>query len=378
MSVLPSVGFARLLQGCLDALTLVLLVVVAASAYEDPTAPAVTVGFAAVYLVGRLLIRPDRHSINQTRGRSLPELGWLAALAVLWLALLWSAGVPAIWLAFPMTLLQMHVLGPRRGVIAVTATTAAAIATGLALNLDRLGAILGPTIGAGLSIAVILGLETLIRDSERRQSLIDELVATQEQLAQAEHERGTLAERERLAREIHDTLAQGLSSIELLLRVAEETGDHSQVPTARQVALDNLAEVRQFVRALAPADLSESTLEDALARIAARTTGVTVGWTVSGERRDLPVSTAAELVRIAQSTLANVTRHAQAASAELNLAYRQDSVLLTVTDDGVGFDPSAAGFGLRVLQERVSALGGQVQIVSAPSAGTTVSVEVPT
>ncbi|HPU13139.1 MAG TPA: sensor histidine kinase [Aeromicrobium sp.] len=377
MNVLSIATTTRLLQAGLDALTAVLLTVVAVSVRSDPAALALTIAFAGLYLIGRLSFKPAKASILEIRGRSWPENGWLIGLSLLWWALLVTAGTPAIWLAFPLTLLQMHILGPHRGVLAVAATTIAAVSTGLLLGLDPLGSVLGPTLGGALAIGVVLGLEAMLRETERRQELIDDLLATREQLASVEHDRGIMAERERLAREIHDTLAQGLSSIELLLRVAEETGDYSQVRPAREVALANLAEVRQLVRGLAPADLTESTLQDALARIASRTTGVQVNFTVTGDSRELPVTTSAELVRITQSTLANVTRHAQASRANLTLTFLPDSVLLDIVDDGVGFDPNSAGFGLTVLKDRVAAIGGKVTIESAPGAGTAVAVEVP-
>jgi len=377
VNVLSIATTTRLLQAGLDALTAVLLTVVAVSVRSDPAALALTIAFAGLYLIGRLSFKPAKASILEIRGRSWPENGWLIGLSLLWWALLVTAGTPAIWLAFPLTLLQMHILGPHRGVLAVAATTIAAVSTGLLLGLDPLGSVLGPTLGGALAIGVVLGLEAMLRETERRQELIDDLLATREQLASVEHDRGIMAERERLAREIHDTLAQGLSSIELLLRVAEETGDYSQVRPAREVALANLAEVRQLVRGLAPADLTESTLQDALARIASRTTGVQVNFTVTGDSRELPVTTSAELVRITQSTLANVTRHAQASRANLTLTFLPDSVLLDIVDDGVGFDPNSAGFGLTVLKDRVAAIGGKVTIESAPGAGTAVAVEVP-
>ena len=91
----------------------------------------------------------------------------------------------------------------------------------------------------------------------------------------------------------------------------------------------------------------------------------------------VPVTTSAELVRITQSTLANVTRHAQASRADLTLTFLPDSVLLDIVDDGVGFDPASAGFGLTVLKDRVAAIGGKVTIESSAGAGTAVAVEVP-
>lgn len=367
----------RLLRAGLDLVTVLLLAVLVAQSTSDLPAVVAAVLFAAVYGLGRLVVRPHALGVSGARGRWWPDTAWIIALASLWLVLLVTAGVPAIWLAFPLALLQMHVLGPHRGPIAVVLTTAAAVATGLALGLAPVGAVLGPCLGAAFAVAVVVGLETFVRESEEHQSLIDELVATRRQLAVTEHERGVSAERERLAREIHDTVAQGLSSIELLLRVAEETGDLKQVHTARDVARKNLAEVRQIVAALAPVDLTGATLEEALSRVVSRTTGPSVHWMVTGESREIDVSTSAALVRIAQSALANVTRHAGAARVDVTLSYLDDSVLLDIVDDGAGFDPDSAGFGLSVLRGRAEELGGHVVIESTPGHGTAVAVEVP-
>lgn len=358
-------------------MVLVLAAVVVVQSWENPVAVVAVVVFAAAFVGGRLLVHPAV-SVSAPRGRWWPDGAWILALTLAWLVVLVTAETPAIWLAFPLMLLQLHVLGPRPGVPAVAATTIAAVAAGLTFDLAPVGAVLGPVLGGTLVVAVIIGLETVLRESEARQQLIDELVATRHQLAEAEHERGISAERVRLAREIHDTLAQGLSSIELLLRVAEETGDDSQVRRAREVARENLVEVRQFVRGLAPADLAGSTLEEALERIVGRTDIAASHWSVSGEPRDIPVATSAALVRVAQSTLANVERHAGATRVDVTLSYLEGSVLLDVVDDGVGFDPTQAGFGLGAMRSRVEELGGRAVVESAPGRGTAVAVEVPT
>lgn len=370
---------ARLLRAGLDALLVVLVAVVLVQARHSSAALATGIAFAALFAVGRLTIRPGDRPVSAERGRWWPDGAWVAGLVLLWLGLLVTAGTPAIWLAFPLGLLQLHVLGPRVGLAGIPVTTGAAVATGLALGLSPVGAVLGPVLGALLSVAVVFGLEAVLRESEQRQALIDDLRATRQQLADAEHERGVAAERERLAREIHDTLAQGFSSIELLLRVASETGDLERVEQARRVALDNLAEVRRVVRGLAPADLVGATLTDAMARVLdrVRAEGVRTSWSVVGDARELPVDTSAALVRIAQSALANVTRHARATRVDLTLTFLEDVVLLDVVDDGVGFVPGQEGFGLSVLRARAVERGGRVTIESAPGRGTAVAVEVP-
>src|SRR5439155_18708562 len=128
----------------------------------------------------------------------------------------------------------------------------------------------GPVLGAAVAVATVSGYRALYRESEQRRRLIDELQTTRRDLDAAQREAGVLAERERLAREIHDTLAQGLSSIQLLLRAAEReiSGPAAEyVRQARHAAQDNLAEARRFVRDLSPPDLEHGSLPAALRRL---------------------------------------------------------------------------------------------------------------
>lgn len=317
---------------------------------------------------------------------------WLAALCALWLALL-VLSPDALWVAFPLYFLQLHLLPTRWGVPAVVVTAAAAI-TSFVVHRQEIapGAFIGPLIGAAVAIATVLGYDALFRESERRRELIVELVATRAELAEAERTAGTLAERERLAREIHDTLAQGLSSIQLLLRAAERSLPEdapaaAHVRAAREAAQANLAEARSFVRALTPPDLEHGSLAAALERLCARTTGpdLTVRFAVSGTPVELPTPYEVALLRTAQSALANTVRHARAGRAEITLSFMDTSVALDVVDDGRGFDPSGApvtergdgGFGLPAMRSRAATLGGTLSVESAPGQGTALAVTLP-
>ncbi|NEA45992.1 histidine kinase, partial [Streptomyces sp. SID10815] len=153
-----------------------------------------------------------------------------------------------LWAAFPLYFLQLHLL-PARWALPSVAATAAAASAGFVGHGGQVtpGAFIGPLLGAAVAVATVLGYEALYRESERRRELIEELVATRAELAAAERTAGTLAERERLAREIHDTLAQGLSSIQLLLRAAQRavpggSPAAAHIEQARATAQDNLAE----------------------------------------------------------------------------------------------------------------------------------------
>ncbi len=237
--------------------------------------------------------------------------------------------------------------------------------------------------------ASVLGtfISRIIDESQQRADLISTLEATREQLAAANREAGVAAERARLASEIHDTLAQGFTSLLALVRAAQGrigTDDEEAIRLLRLAessAAENLEEARGLVAALQPVPLRAAPLDDALRRIAASTgdqTGIEVTVETTGTLRALSPREEVALLRAAQEALANVRRHSRAGHATLRLDYG-DTVTLTVTDDGCGFDPAdvVEGFGLRGMQSRLDAAGGKVAVVSSPGAGTTVRVTLP-
>ncbi|MGW7197129.1 sensor histidine kinase [Streptomyces chryseus] len=381
----PLTPVLRALRLCLHALLggLIALAAVKAVADDAPHATAVVLAaltMAVVYAVGALSPAVDRSP--------RAAAGWLAALGLAWLILL-ALSPDGLWAAFPLYFLQLHLLPVRRALTAVAATASAAIA-GFVLHAQAVspGTFIGPLLGAAVAVATVLGYQALYRESERRRELIDELLATREDLAAAERTAGTLAERERLAREIHDTLAQGLSSIQLLLRAAERAlpaGDPvaGHVRQAREAAQDNLAEARRFVRALTPPGLEHGSLAAALERLCAATPGPAVRFGVSGTPVKLPTPYEVALLRVAQSALANTVRHAAATRAEITLSFMETSVALDVVDDGTGFDPRAprprpgGGFGLPAMRSRARSLGGTLSVESAPGQGTAVAITLP-
>ncbi|MEV5570169.1 sensor histidine kinase [Spirillospora sp. NPDC052269] len=381
----------RALSWCLHLLVIGLLVLTAGRALADarPHAGLITAAATAcglVYAAGPLLP-------GVRRSRRAAAL-WLAAVGAVWLVLL-VLTPDAVWVAFPLYFLQLHLLPRRAGLASVAATAAAAIA-GYAVHQGSFSPAMaiGPALGAAVAVAVVWGYQALYRESEHRRALIEELTATRADLAAVQHTAGVLAERDRLAREIHDTLAQGLSSIQLLLRAAERALPGSpenasrHVEQARQAAVDNLAEARRFVAALTPPALEGTTLAGALERLCAATSarhGLTARFRLTGE--PVPLATAHEvaLLRIAQSALANTVRHAEATTAEVTLGYGGDHVSLDVVDDGRGFDPTrlpapdpeTGGFGLAGMRARAQALGGILTVESAPGHGTVLAARLP-
>lgn len=233
-------------------------------------------------------------------------------------------------------------------------------------------------------------MRSVMVESQRRQLLIEELEAARQSLADAEHQAGVLEERQRLAREIHDTLTQDFTSIVLHLEAADaalpdEGGPaRTHVARARESARGGLAEARRLVQALRPAPLEGASLAEALRRVAGRwasETGVSVTVSVTGEPVPLHPEAEVTLLRAGQEALANVRKHARAGQVSITLSHMGDQVVLDVQDDGAGFDPEAAaagaGFGLAAMRERAAQLGGAVTVESAPGQGTTVAVALP-
>ncbi|WP_296138197.1 sensor histidine kinase [uncultured Tessaracoccus sp.] len=349
------------------------------------TAP-ISAAFLGLYALGRVGLRVDREPLDPRRARWWPDGAWLATLVVVWLGLLWLTDT-ALWVAFPLMLLSMHVLGPRLGLVGTGFVTLVAVVHGVrgGDGWESLGSVLGPVVGAALSVAVVLGLEALAREAQRKQALIDELTAARGYLADAERDRTVLAERARLAREIHDTLAQGLAGIDLLLRAAlpqlPDGPGAELVERAGQTARDNLVEARRVVHALSPAGLEGQTLVAALRRAVERVAethpGLEAELVVAADPGPLPMPVEAALLRIAQSALANVAQHARASHCRVVLDHDAGSVALAVEDDGVGLDraepPSGGrGFGLPGMRARVRELGGELRVESAPGEGTRV------
>lgn len=318
------------------------------------------------------------------------RFAWLGVLTVVWIALLALTPV-ATFLVFPLFLLFLHLIRVPWSIAAVLATTACAI-TGFAWHSGwSIGGILGPILGASVALGIGLGYRALLGEAHDRESLIHDLVSTREQLAASERTAGMLDERTRLARELHDTVAQDLASIQLLLHAAaRSTTDTTSVATlqlARETAATSLVEIRRVINELTPPALEKNTLPAALRRLAASTTATsktTITVTVAGTPRTLPMATETALLRIAQGSLANVTAHAHAQKAELSLTYDASIVRLDVVDDGIGFDinrntdaPTPGGFGVPAVISRVEQLGGDATYTSAPGAGTRVSVSLP-
>ena len=323
------------------------------------------------------------------RSRRVAGAVWLGVITLEWIALLWLTP-EAAYLVFPLFFLYLHLLGRLWGSAAIVVATAIAIC---ALGIHggwTAGGVVGPIVGAGVALLIGLGYEALAREAQQREALMQELLATRGQLAATERESGVLAERARLAREIHDTVAQGLSSIQMLLHAAERAdldgAGVEHVVLARETAASALADARHFIRELTPPDLDGRGLGGALRRLASTqwaAQGLPVEVRVS-DAVDLPMHVQTALLRIAQGAIANVIQHSDADSATITLTVGGDRLQFTIADDGRGFDPAQSpgaptgrsdSFGLRAIRERVDQLGGTLTVTSAPGEGTALTID---
>lgn len=402
----------RVFEAAVDALVYVLAVVVAVRVAVDggprwPLGVALAVAVAGIHLAGCVPTR--RH------GRAAAV--WFAGLVAVWIALV-VVDVAGVYLGFALFFVALDRFAARAAVAVVAGLTAVVVIAEL-VHQPSLGAaaVVGPVIGAVVAVVMGLGYRSLERENDARRTLIAELHRTQDELAVAEHGRGVLEERERLAREIHDTVAQGLASIVILLGATDQElrqGDHESalehIAQARDTARHDLDEARRFVRELAPVALDGASLTEALEQLCAQTTrlgGPAVAFAVSGPPHALPPAHELALLRVAQSALANTVAHADARQGRVTLTYLADGVALDIHDDGCGFDPTAprpgpsatapatratgatasgttaepapahGGFGLVAMRQRVDALGGTFTVESAPGEGTVIAVNLP-
>lgn len=375
------------LRAGLHMLFVALTVLVIVRAVIAPTQASIAAICLAVILLGTYAV--GKLIAWAPRSRRVAGAVWLGVITLEWIALLWLTP-EAAYLVFPLFFLYLHLLGRLWGSAAIVVATAIAIC---ALGIHggwTAGGVVGPIVGAGVALLIGLGYEALAREAHQREALMQELLATRGQLAATERESGVLAERARLAREIHDTVAQGLSSIQMLLHAAERAdldgAGVEHVVLARETAASALADARHFIRELTPPDLDGRGLGGALRRLASTqwaAQGLPVEVRVS-DAVDLPMHVQTALLRIAQGAIANVIQHADADSATITLTVGGDRLQFTIADDGRGFDPAQSpgaptgrsdSFGLRATRERVDQLGGTLTVTSAPGEGTALTID---
>ncbi|KQV25689.1 sensor histidine kinase [Yonghaparkia sp. Root332] len=334
------------------------------------------------------------------RGPEAPTAPWFVALATV------AAGVAVA--GYPTLAIVQVVVYPIAWVYAPTVRRAivqnigVAIAVGIGFLVslgtspdDLAQTAFSMVLSLGFSLAMGLWISRVTELGERNGALLRELQGAQEQIAALNRDAGAAAERERLARELHDTIAQDLTGLVLLAQRARRSGGDPEVlALIEDVARETLGETRALVAAgaavagaTAARDADERLdLSGALDRLAERferETGVVVS--IARAERDpldgsvLPRDVEVVVLRCAQEALANARKHARASRMEIAIGRTPDAVTLRVADDGIGFDPAAArdGFGLAGMRDRLALVEGSLDVASAPGRGTVLGVRVP-
>ncbi len=381
----------------LSAITVALVVIAAVRTISDgvpiPWALSLSLVFAGWYFGGLILA-------GRTRDPFLARW-WLVGLSVIWVGAVLISG-EFVWLGFPLWLLAGFILS-LRWAIGVSASILAVVISAplLQTGTTSYANIVGPVVGGVFAVGIARGYLVLLRDGRERRRLIVSLVRAQtetaqlqDELARTQRESGAGLERTRISRDIHDTVAQSLSSIGLLARSAStaET-EQARVVLAQidQLARDGLADARRIVNAMVPSELEGSALGEALRRILTRLeqeTGVRTNLHIDDTLPAMSMGADVALLRVAQSALANVRAHAHATRVVVTLADAGESVRLDIADDGLGFDANGwnagssrridgTGYGLWAMRARLRELGGDLDIESAPGEGVALSASLP-
>lgn len=356
---------------------------------------ALFLAFGALHLFGRLRAPGPRHGERP----SVRHLVWLGAVLALWLVLL-ALEPSATWCTMPLLFTGLHRLPVRLAVPLAAALVVLVVVSEVRVSTGEFNPnlVIAPVALGTVATAVLVHSR---RQTTRQRLLIDDLVRARGELAATERRAGILAERQRLSAEIHDILAQSLSSQQMLLRAAQRhwrtapDTAHTHVEAAAAASERALAEVRRFVRDLSPLDLAEGSLVQALRGLAEPdgAAGPAVEFRLDaapGSAGPLPGPVEATLLRVTQQALANAREHAEADRVVVTLTRPEDEdrVTVDIADDGRGFDlrrppprgrsAGHRGQGLPAMRMRARQAGGELTVESAPQEGTVVTISVPT
>jgi signal transduction histidine kinase len=342
---------------------------------------------AAVLLIVWLLF--GRRALTDPRVGLWIAIAFIAATSVSvgfasLMATMQCVAFPVIW----------SVLHRTRSAIFANIAMALGVGLGFYVSIGRTSeaVVVGATIeGISLIFSLALGLwiTSIAEQSEERKRLLDQLELAQEQLAALSRDAGASEERERLAREIHDTLAQDLTGLVLTaqrglreLKAGNSAAVERQLDVLEENARHALTETRALVASGAAVGVDGGSLAISLRRLGERferETGIAVTVTAP-DGAALDRDSEVVLLRCAQEALANVRKHSTAKSAAVALEVHDDSVDLRIADDGTGFDPSkeSTGFGLTGLRERLALAHGTLAVTAIPGGGTTLVASLPT
>lgn len=343
---------------------------------------AISIVLGAAALIVLYAVRP------LARERTGWLVAWTASTVLLWAALTIAAPSFA-WCAVPVAFAVLSVL-PEGWAVG----TLSAMMLTIALSWARIGIDFDPTLVVGpmgVAVVTVMSFRALTRQTREREVLLEKLTEAQDELARAERRAGALTERARLSRDLHDSVGQDLSSINLLLQAARQSWDvrpldaRKNVSMAASTARDGLESIRRMVRDFAGENVEDTTSGESLNAllrhaIAATDPGSPIEFHAFGSAPAIPPEVAEALVFTTRGALANVREHARATRVAVTITYNSDEVLLDIRDDGIGFDPSSMGtatlrgHGLRGIRERARSLGGDFAVDSALAEGSTVSV----
>lgn len=368
---------------------------------EPPTHPLTWVLaalLAGIYLIGTVT---EKRAVTQHRHLpgALIHL-WVFSISALWVALL-SFSSAFLWLLFPLVFLIASCWPYRFSLPWILLLLLLAIL--LPTHQPRpSAAIVGPIVGVVVAVGMHCSYRVLVAEARYFAQVAQNLHATRKELATSEREAGRLLEREHLAREIHDTLTQGFSSIVLLSRASQHAIENTdtallaqQLHTIEEVASDNLNEARRVVDRLGtlpshrnlPAELqtlaqrmsSQQALIGQPLNISVHTSG--------NQQRLLPPQVIEALYRVGQQGLNNIVQHAQASEAILSLGIWDEAITLDIFDNGRGLhaaqhsaDSSGGGFGTISIAQRIHELGGSVELQDAANIsgrGTLLTISIP-
>ena len=369
------------------AITVVVMVVLATTSSSGR----VTASFVAVGLLVLTWFALARPVVRRAVALlSLPTVTAVAALVVVGGVTVAATPELAVVQAFLMPLIWTLLPGTRSAIVA-NVCLCVAISIGFVVSLGWSAEALATAAtseGLSLVFSIALGMwiTTIARVGVERGRLLDELREAQAELAARHRDAGTSTERERLAREIHDTIAQSLTGVVMLaqqtrgaLAAGDLTTTRERLDVIEAAAREALTEARTLVAATASTGPAGTDVAAALHRLGARFERESgIGITVDAVEVDLPRDLQVVLVRCTQEALANVRKHSASTSARVTLTATDGTAVLVVSDDGTGFDTAVAstGFGLDGLRERLELSGGRLD-VSSDRDGTVVTAQVP-
>ncbi len=312
---------------------------------------------------------------------------WLLVLSIIWMGLV-MLEPSAAYLLFPLCILLVWTISTVAGILFASLLALVAVWVFASEVGATPAGVIGPILGAMVACAGAWLYLRIQVESAEREAVLQELRNTQAQLALAERATGQMTERARIAQDLHDTTAQGLISIQMLLRSVEvaDVGhpQHGTIVMARETAANELAEVRRVINDLTPTSLAHGGLASALDQIATEVTNRTsirVTATSKIGDPDAVTSLAAQiaLLRIAQGAVANVERHSRASVSTIVYTVDEGYASVHVSDNGRGTvtQQDLPGFGLATMYERMHDFGGTLTVTSKPGEGTTVFAKVP-